>query len=92
MSYMTESWHMFTPMLWEQWSLTLGSNVAGESHVDDHAYLVDHHGVSYMLHHVAKVWSITPSSSGLLGGMCECVRMCACACVCVVRVCVHVCV
>jgi hypothetical protein len=40
----------------------------GEAQVQDTAYLTDHLGVSFMVHHLAKVQSVTPSSAGLLGG------------------------
>jgi hypothetical protein len=33
------------------------------------AFLTDHHGVSFMVHHLASVFSVSPSRSGLLGGM-----------------------
>jgi hypothetical protein len=40
----------------------------GEAQVQDTAYLTDHLGVSFMVHHLAKVQSVMPSSAGLLGG------------------------
>ncbi len=40
----------------------------GEAQVQGTSYLTDHVGVSFMVHHLAKVQSVTPSSAGLLGG------------------------
>ena len=40
----------------------------GEAEVAEDAFQADHQGVSFMLHHVALVTSITPTSSGVLGG------------------------
>jgi len=40
----------------------------GESHVSSAAYLTDHLGISYMLHHVATVTSVFPSRAGMQGG------------------------
>jgi hypothetical protein len=40
----------------------------GESHVQSNLYLADHNGISFMLHHVAKVLQVSPSRSGMMGG------------------------
>ena len=40
----------------------------GEAQVRSDLYTVDHLGVSFMLHHVAKVSSVSPSTSGVMGG------------------------
>jgi hypothetical protein len=40
----------------------------GEAQVRNNLYTVDHQGLSFMLHHVAKVSRVAPSTSGVMGG------------------------
>ena len=49
--------------LMNDWKMNMG-----EAQVTKTEFLADHHGVSFMIHHIATVSSVSPSRSGLLGG------------------------